>query len=273
MKHTNAAITYMSLLLCGVTLPIAGLAHGVKTNPIDAMKDACIEANGNTMGMIDCLDNAYDSWETDAKKALEQLVSSLDQGPNGVEIRRTVELDQQSWVNFHEKESLWYGVIEALPGTMYPLVVSNYKMKDMRLRALRLWDHQSAAASVSDSRNKSGKLHPIDAFYDSCTDTNLSTTGMMECSSQAEAKWDTEMNAKYKELMGLLDPAGKTRLRNAQLEWIKYRDADFALINTLYTAGISELRILLADSRKDLVKERALRLTEYSATIAEGSAN
>ncbi|HZE69997.1 MAG TPA: hypothetical protein VE135_10795 [Pyrinomonadaceae bacterium] len=34
------------------------------------------------------------------------------------------------------------------------------------------------------------KVHPIDKFFESCTDKNPSTAGMVDCTSRAYKMWD-----------------------------------------------------------------------------------
>lgn len=76
--------------------------------------------------------------------------------------------------------------------------------------------------------------HPIDKALEACTDKNGSTAGMVECTDKAYAAWDKELNKSYGDLMRTLKPSQKETLRLAQLEWIKYRDLDFKLIDSVY---------------------------------------
>ena len=57
---------------------------------------------------------------------------------------------------------------------------------------------------------------------------------MVECTDKAYAAWDKELNKNYVELMQTLKPGQKEALRLAELEWIKYRDLDFKLIDSIY---------------------------------------
>src|SRR6266850_5815799 len=76
--------------------------------------------------------------------------------------------------------------------------------------------------------------HPIDKALEACIDKNGSTASMVQCTDKAYAAWDKELNQKYGELMRALKPAQKEALRLAQLEWIKYRDLNFKLIDSIY---------------------------------------
>src|ERR1700738_4413007 len=76
--------------------------------------------------------------------------------------------------------------------------------------------------------------HPIDKALKAWFDKNGSTAGMVECTDKGYAAWDQELNKNYGKLMRVLKPSQREVLRLAQLEWIKYRDLDFKLIDSLY---------------------------------------
>ena len=79
--------------------------------------------------------------------------------------------------------------------------------------------------------------HPIDKALDACTDKNGSTAGMVQCTDQAYAAWDKELNKNYGLLMQNLKPQQKEALKAAQLEWIKQRDLEFKFIDSVSRAG------------------------------------
>src|SRR5712671_3338996 len=87
-------------------------------------------------------------------------------------------------------------------------------------------------AAISSAQEQS--QHPIDRALEACIDKNGSTAGMVECTDKAYAAWNKELNKNYGDLMRTLKPAQKEALRLAELEWIKYRDLDFKLIDALY---------------------------------------
>ena len=116
------------------------------------------------------------------------------------------------------------------------------------------------------------QTHPIDKALEACIDKNGSTAGMVQCTDKAYAAWDKELNQKYGELMRALKPAQKEALRLAQLEWIKYRDLDFKLIDSLYDTmqGTMYIPMRIA-ARMEVVKHRALELQEYLDLVKEFS--
>lgn len=59
-----------------------------------------------------------------------------------------------------------------------------------------------------------------------------STVDMIECVNGLRDKWDDRLNAAYRQIMEAESSSRKTALRNAQRQWIAYRDA-----NCAYYAG------------------------------------
>jgi uncharacterized protein YecT (DUF1311 family) len=113
--------------------------------------------------------------------------------------------------------------------------------------------------------------HPIDKALEACIDKNGSTAGMVECTDKAYAAWDQELNKNYGKLMRLLKPSQKEALRLAQLEWIKYRDLDFKLIDSVYDTMQGTMYIpMRVDARMEVVKKRAQELKGYLDLIQEG---
>ena len=113
--------------------------------------------------------------------------------------------------------------------------------------------------------------HPIDKALEACIDKNGSTAGMVECTDKAFAAWDKELNKSYTELMRAMKPSQKESLRLAQLEWIKYRDLEFKLIDSIYDRMEGTMYIpMRIDSRMEVVKKRALELKGFFELITEG---
>lgn len=114
--------------------------------------------------------------------------------------------------------------------------------------------------------------HPIDKALEACIDKNGSTAGMVECTDKAYAAWDKELNKNYGELMRTLKPTQREALRSAQFEWIKYRDLDFKLIDSVYDTMQGTMYIpMRVDARMEVVKKRALELKGYLDLITEGA--
>jgi uncharacterized protein YecT (DUF1311 family) len=124
-------------------------------------------------------------------------------------------------------------------------------------------------ATVSTAQEET--KHPIDKALDACIDKNGSTAGMVECTDKASAAWDKELNKNYGELMRALKPAQKETLKAAELEWIKHRDLDFKLIDSLYDTMQGTMYIpMRIDARMELIKKRALQLKGFLDLVQEG---
>ncbi|HVS82562.1 MAG TPA: lysozyme inhibitor LprI family protein [Pyrinomonadaceae bacterium] len=130
--------------------------------------------------------------------------------------------------------------------------------------------HPAAIASPSLTQEQS--KHPIDKALDACTDKNGSTAGMVQCTDQAYAAWDKELNKNYGLLMQNLKAQQKDALKAAQLEWIKQRDLEFKFIDSVYDAleGTMYISMRIA-ARMEVVKHRALELHEYLDLVKEFS--
>jgi uncharacterized protein YecT (DUF1311 family) len=113
--------------------------------------------------------------------------------------------------------------------------------------------------------------HPIDKALEACIDKNGSTAGMVECTDKAYAAWDKELNKNYVELMRILKAGQKETLRLAELEWIKYRNLDFRLIDSVYDTMQGTMYIpMRIDARMEVIKKRALQLKGFLDLVTEG---
>ena len=113
--------------------------------------------------------------------------------------------------------------------------------------------------------------HPIDKTLEACIDKNGSTAGMVECTDKAYAAWDKELNKNYTGLMRTLKPAQKETLKAAEFEWIKYKDLDFKLIDSLYDTMQGTMYIpMRIDARMEVIKKRALELKGFLDLAQEG---
>ena len=102
--------------------------------------------------------------------------------------------------------------------------------------------------------------HPIDKWLESCMEKGGYTTPVMaNCAVEAGKKWDAELNKYYQLLRGKLDNQGKQQLKNSELEWIKFRDLEFQVINNVYDNLEGTMYIpMSAGDKTDIVKDRVL---------------
>jgi uncharacterized protein YecT (DUF1311 family) len=63
--------------------------------------------------------------------------------------------------------------------------------------------------------------------------------------------------------MAVLDKDEKDKLRESQRAWIKFRDAEFEIINILYPQDATMYINIRAADKLSIVKERALELKHY----------
>jgi uncharacterized protein YecT (DUF1311 family) len=112
--------------------------------------------------------------------------------------------------------------------------------------------------------------HPIDKALDACIEKNGSTAGMVECTDQAYAAWDTELNKIYGQLMRTLSAKQKEALKLSELEWIKYRDLEFKFIDSIYDTMQGTMYIpMRVATRLEVIKKRALELQSHLDLIED----
>jgi uncharacterized protein YecT (DUF1311 family) len=77
------------------------------------------------------------------------------------------------------------------------------------------------------------RVDPIEAQLDAClaTSTGQTTEGMTDCSHQAYLAYDKRMNEVYQRIMHNADPQSRVLIRNAQRQWLAYRDAQLKADN------------------------------------------
>ena len=105
---------------------------------------------------------------------------------------------------------------------------------------------------------------PIDKALEACLDKDSTTAGMVDCIGKAYDKWDKELNRVYAELMKRLTQDARAKLKEAQVQWLKFRDAEFQMQSGIYSRLEGTMYIpMSADSRMQVVKNRALELKSY----------
>ncbi|MDX5345645.1 MAG: DUF1311 domain-containing protein [Hymenobacteraceae bacterium] len=112
----------------------------------------------------------------------------------------------------------------------------------------------------------------IDVNLQSCLDSaqNQTNVGMISCSVRAKEAWDKELNKYYKLLMNSLSESEKEKLRNAQKNWLLYRNSETEFAAKLYTNLQGSMwRIVAANRQMEIVKQRTLELRQYYETLTE----
>jgi uncharacterized protein YecT (DUF1311 family) len=108
--------------------------------------------------------------------------------------------------------------------------------------------------------------HIIDKHLRECLETseNQTTVGMTDCSMKAEEEWEKELNKNYDLLISKLSIDEKEKLKTAQKNWISYRNKEIEFASEMYINMQGTMwRIVLADRRTELTRQRALELKAY----------
>ncbi|MFI8748122.1 lysozyme inhibitor LprI family protein [Pseudomonas sp. NPDC077186] len=92
--------------------------------------------------------------------------------------------------------------------------------------------------------------------YTACMDESGGVTlNMLDCMGSETDQQDARLNQNYKAAMQALTPTQQTQLRDAQRLWIKFRDADCALLGSLTGGTIDSVNS--ASCFLDMTKKRA----------------
>lgn len=106
--------------------------------------------------------------------------------------------------------------------------------------------------------------------YNTCMDNSGGiTVNIRDCTSAETKIQDARLNSIYQQLIKTLPPKSKTKLRNAQRAWIKYRDKEVAS-SALQVEG-GTLALIIADDMylgmtSDRADELQRQLDNYLAT-------
>lgn len=105
--------------------------------------------------------------------------------------------------------------------------------------------------------------HPIDQLLEKCIEADETTVGMVMCAEEAHQRWDKELNRVYTILMQQIGGAQKRVLREAQRQWIVFRDKETEFITKFYSEQGSIFRVFAANDIMALTKSRVERLLYY----------
>ena len=134
---------------------------------------------------------------------------------------------------------------------------------------------QSDEAAVLDNALKTCHATPpaddkeketpcLETALDVCVEKEDTAGWGARCATRAEQLWDKELNKVYKELQGRLTLKERNVLISSQRSWIQYRNAEFKLIDSMYSFEKGTMNISFnAHARKGVVMKRALALKHY----------
>lgn len=103
-----------------------------------------------------------------------------------------------------------------------------------------------------------------------CMDKDGSTAGMTDCNEKEYSEWDAQLNNNYNALMKILDNKQKAALKASQVQWLKFRDLEFATSASIYEKMDGTMYIPMSvASRSRVVRDRAIELLQYYRLMRE----
>lgn len=113
-----------------------------------------------------------------------------------------------------------------------------------------------------------------DNSANSCTSLQ-STQLQVECFETETVKWDSVLNANYKNLNKRLTNAEKQKLKASQKNWITFKDKEIGFLNQAFawnpqTKG-TIVKVYRVQYILEVTKERALALKSYLESIEEST--
>ena len=112
--------------------------------------------------------------------------------------------------------------------------------------------------------------HPIDKRLEDCMNKSKSVTSEMEkCLEAALEEWEAEISKYYRLLMDKLDEEPKKQLKESQMAWLRFKNAEFEFIPFYFQDFGSYIGPYARSHKIDIVKSRALQLRTYYNTITE----
>jgi uncharacterized protein YecT (DUF1311 family) len=113
-----------------------------------------------------------------------------------------------------------------------------------------------------------GEQHPIVIWTENCLNQEEGNADMHSCFSEAHEKWDAELDEIYEELLGQLKEKEREHFKKAQAAWLQYRDAEFALIDTVYGESDSTPPLMPLLSKITIVKSRVAQFESYLEVLS-----
>lgn len=115
------------------------------------------------------------------------------------------------------------------------------------------------------SAQKKGDL--IEAQLDAClgAPAGQTTAGMIDCSHKAYLAYDKRMNDVYQRIMHNADPQSRTLIRNAQRQWLAYREAQRQADNGPWRADRGSIASVDIEALNvDAIRARIAELNYYA---------
>lgn len=116
------------------------------------------------------------------------------------------------------------------------------------------------------------KKHKIDIEQTRCLgkNENQTTAGMCDCTYKALEQWDKKLNEDYKKLLSALAPDAKNKLKEAQRQWVAFKEKEIELIDATYGAEEGTMwRIVRAGKVMEITRRRAIDIESLLALKQE----
>ncbi len=108
------------------------------------------------------------------------------------------------------------------------------------------------------------KKDTIDKWVEEQIAKDPSTAGEIHAYDKGSEMWDKELNRIYNELMKRLDKHQETALKEAQRNWIKYRDAEYQAISQIIQGLEGTMWLPVPSARLYKInRQRAIELKDY----------
>ena len=122
------------VLIFFILIPIR--VNSQDSNPIEKELTDCMDKNPSTMGVLDCIDAAYQKWDDELNIYYKKLMEILDE-----EGKTSLKNAQKKWIEFRDLEfKNIQNIYSFKEGTMYLPMQALDKMDIVKRRALELKD-------------------------------------------------------------------------------------------------------------------------------------
>ena len=131
----------------------------------------------------------------------------------------------------------------------------------------------TTSASAQDAGSQA-RTDLIEKQVDKMIEKDPSTTGMVQATEKGRELWDAAMNKVYNQLMDALPAADKEHLKQAQRDWLAFRDSDLKLSYGVYGRMQGTMyRPMSVQAELEVVKTRTLQLRNYLELAQESKAD
>jgi len=112
----------------------AVFAQTESVHPIDKKMSECMDADGSTMGMVACINEAYKSWDKELNKYYNKLIKALE--PASQKVLKEAQLQ---WIKLQQKnDAMILAIYSSQDGTIVQIQISEAKLNFIKHRALEL---------------------------------------------------------------------------------------------------------------------------------------